>query len=232
MSDALRELMERKDAVERQIVEISEALAAENMGGVSGPLVDAQGFPRADVDVHQTRNLRHQLACLNTDHRRLMTQIEQGMVEHFAAASTSSSGLVSPPPSASSVSIPIRHTPQQSAPVPAAEAYSQASSALSNALANGVDSLVPFAEIDEVAVGGPAAAAGIQCGDKLLSFGGLTAGNHDQLRALARLTQRSVGGKIPLLVLRTEAAREDRVSLELHPRQWHGQGLLGCHLRP
>ena len=93
----------------------------------------------------------------------------------------------------------------------------------------------PFAEIDEVFSDGPASAAGVQVGDKLLRFGGVHARNHDGLRALARLTQRSVGEAIALLVLREAASgggATERVRLQLHPRRWAGQGLLGCHLRP
>ena len=85
-----------------------------------------------------------------------------------------------------------------------------------------------FAEIDGVSEGGPAAAAGVAVGDRLLKFGGIHASNHDNLRALARLTQRSEGEIIPLIVQRGGA----RVSLSLLPRRWSGNGLLGCHLRP
>eukprot|EP01069_Polyplicarium_translucidae_P011598 Polyplicarium_translucidae@DN4128_c0_g1_i1.p2 len=42
-------------------------LTAPGMPGVSGPLVDAEGFPRSDVDVHAVRTARHRLACLKTD---------------------------------------------------------------------------------------------------------------------------------------------------------------------
>ena len=234
MSDELRALLDEKDALERQIVDISEALAAENLGGVSGPLIDAEGFPRADIDVHLTRTLRHQLACLNTDHQRLMAQVEAGMVAHFAATQGQAPAAAGAAAARSSAPVPdALNLPPTPVPAPTpAIAPSQTSAALPTTFANGHDTLVPFAEIDEVAEGGPASSAGIQRGDKLLSFGGVTAGNHDQLRALARLTQRSEGGVIPLMVLRTEAAREERVSLELRPRRWVGQGLLGCHLRP
>lgn len=64
------------------------------------------------------------------------------------------------------------------------------------------EDLVAYAEIDEVAEGGPAAAAGVAVGDNLLRFGNVTASNHDGLRALARLTQRSVGDTIVLVVRR------------------------------
>ena len=99
-------------------------------------------------------------------------------------------------------------------------------------------SLEPFAEVDEVHAEGPAAAAGLRLGDRLLRFGAIHAGNHDGLRALARLTQRSVGEAIALLVLRDDdhaaagGAGRVHVRLELRPRRWSGAGLLGCHLRP
>jgi hypothetical protein len=31
--------------------------------GMDGPLVDSEGFPRADIDVYSVRHARHQIAC-------------------------------------------------------------------------------------------------------------------------------------------------------------------------
>ena len=84
--EALQALIRKKDALEAEAESLTEQLSASNMGGVSGPLVDREGFPRADVDVHATRLLRNRLACLNTDHRELMGQIEQSMHALHAAA--------------------------------------------------------------------------------------------------------------------------------------------------
>lgn len=245
MSAELRALMDQKDDLERQIASISDALSAGNMGGVTGRLVDSEGFPRADIDVHQTRTLRHQLACLNTDHQSIMAQIEAAMHAHFAASGparpqTIASRAACPATTAQPASPFNSATGAPTAPAaPAAptanglmEVMPSSSAAPTAVAANGHDTLVPFAEFDEVAEGGPAHSAGIHQGDKLLSFGGISAANHDQLRALARLTQRSVGRSISLLVLRTEGGQDDRLTIELYPRQWPGQGLLGCHLRP
>ena len=210
MSPELRALMDQKDAMEKEIVDISEALSADNLGGVSGPLVDAEGFPRADVDVHATRTLRNRLAILNTDHQRLMQQVEQALFAHHAALREGAPPLErqpSPMPPPPNSSLPRAPLPAPAATPVAPSAGPPTTPHDSNALPNGHVTLLPFAEIDEVAEGGPAAAAGIQRGDKLLRFGGLHAGNHDQLRALARLTQRSEGDVIPLLVLRTEVRR-------------------------
>ena len=225
--DALKALIVQKDAMEREIMEISDALEANNMGGVRAPLVDAEGFPRADVDVHATRTLRNRLAILNTDHKALMQRIEQGLLAVHGAASTAST-LTSVAPS------PARHLePPPAPPVPSsATGPTPPTLATSTAPAfvevdDGSD-MEPFALIDEVFEDSPAAAAGLCVGDRLLKFGSLHAGNHDQLRALARLTQRSVGSTIALLVLRDDT----RVVLQLLPRRWSGNGLLGCHLQP
>ena len=31
--------------------------------GMDGPLVDAEGFPRADIDVYSVRHARHSIIC-------------------------------------------------------------------------------------------------------------------------------------------------------------------------
>ena len=54
--------------------------------------------------------------------------------------------------------------------------------------------------------------------------------NHDQLKALGRLTQRSAGGEVQVIVRRESAPSP--VDILLRPRAWEGPGLLGCHLAP
>jgi 26S proteasome non-ATPase regulatory subunit 9 len=232
--EALKALILQKDDLERQIVEISEALQASNMGGASGALVDGEGFPRADIDVHTTRTLRNKLAHLNTDHKALMARIEAGLQGAFPAVGGSAPPRVSAPrpvdisPVAPAVSAATGTTP-------AAVAASTGPSPMEVVADD--EPLDPFAEIDEVFAEGPAAAAGVLVGDLLLKFGGVHARNHDGLKALARLTQRSVGDSIPLLVLRGcdgggPQEQQQRVRLQLMPRRWAGQGLLGFHLKP
>ena len=270
--ETLKALIAQKDAIEREIMEVSDALSSStNLGGVETPLVDREGFPRADIDIHTTRTLRNKLATLNTDHKALMARIESGLLNALPATSTSSHqptgghgeragaplapGPTAPPRPATvaaSAASAAGSTGVQSAatgatPPPSApptgpspmEIVDPADSAFD-------DALVPFAEIDEVAPDGPAAAAGVQAGDELLLFGHVHARNHDGLKALARLTQRSAGGTIDLLVSRgggnsggdQQAPQEQqqsgrqRLRLQLMPRRWAGQGLLGCHLRP
>ena len=151
--EALQALIRKKDALEAEAESLTEQLSASNMGGTSGPLVDREGFPRADVDVHATRLLRNRLACLNTDHRELMGQIEQSM--HALHAAAAADGTVSTGSAPAARSTPAAAAPSGSdAPAP-------------SAAANGHTQLKPFALVDSVDPAGPAAAAGLQVGDPL-----------------------------------------------------------------
>ena len=51
MQDKLKGLAQQKKAIEDEIIELSECLTAEGMPGLSGPLVDKEGFPREDIDI-------------------------------------------------------------------------------------------------------------------------------------------------------------------------------------
>ena len=44
--------------------------------GLNNPLVDGEGFPRADLDIFETRKLRNRHACLQTDYKNLMKKLE------------------------------------------------------------------------------------------------------------------------------------------------------------
>ena len=261
--EALKALLRDKDAMEAEMAGISEALSADNLGGVRTPVIDAEGYPRADIDVHTTLTLRNRLARLNSDHCELMGRIEAGLRGVFTPSQGQTSSNAAVPPAAppprpvqhvattvTQSTAHSTHTATQPAPVPrpVADVAPTGTTQPAPAASTGpipmevmdiseldLTSLSPFAQVDEVATDGPAAAAGLRLGDGLLRFGAIHAGNHDGLRALARLTQRSVGEAIALLVLREEEeAAEGRihVRLELRPRRWSGAGLLGCHLRP
>nr|KAF6311919.1 hypothetical protein mPipKuh1_009107 [Pipistrellus kuhlii] len=43
------------------------------------PLVDCEGYPRSDVDLYQVRTARHNIACLQNDHKAVMKQVEEAL---------------------------------------------------------------------------------------------------------------------------------------------------------
>ena len=75
------QLMEKKEAIERDIKEFSEVLQTvsqvlsmsgskvtfcymQQAGvGMTGPLVDEEGFPRSDIDVYAVRTARNRVIC-------------------------------------------------------------------------------------------------------------------------------------------------------------------------
>ncbi|NXU34956.1 PSMD9 ATPase, partial [Drymodes brunneopygia] len=83
----VQQLVRRKDEIEAQIKACYELLEGESASGMedrSGvgmhePLVDAEGFPRADIDLYQVRTARHNIICLQNDHKAVMKQVEEAL---------------------------------------------------------------------------------------------------------------------------------------------------------
>lgn len=98
-----------------------------------------QGFPRADVDVAAIRKDRHRHACLINDVNALVAQIAKGLEEMH--------GLVRE-----------QGAQATSAPVPKVGARQAAEPAAAP------PSLLPFAIVDQISEGSPAASAGVQVG--------------------------------------------------------------------
>nr|XP_020511573.1 26S proteasome non-ATPase regulatory subunit 9 isoform X2 [Labrus bergylta] len=73
----VRNLVKKKDDIEEQIKAYYDVL--EDGVGVEGPLVDEEGFPRADVNLYQIRAARHDISCLQNDHKAIMVEIEEAL---------------------------------------------------------------------------------------------------------------------------------------------------------
>ncbi|KAF7484210.1 Hypothetical predicted protein [Marmota monax] len=75
----IHELMRRKEEIEAQIKANYEVLEGQKGVGMNEPLVDFEGYPRADVDVYQVRTARHNIICLQNDHKAVMKQVEEAL---------------------------------------------------------------------------------------------------------------------------------------------------------
>merc|ERR1712047_9501 len=71
---------------EGEIKELMEVLNSQKEVGVEGPLIDTEGYPRSDIDVYTVRHARHQIVCLQNDHKAVMKEIEEGLYEVHAEA--------------------------------------------------------------------------------------------------------------------------------------------------
>ncbi|KPJ00727.1 26S proteasome non-ATPase regulatory subunit 9 [Papilio xuthus] len=78
--ERVMKLIEEKDRIEREIQEQSDILATNNVG-MHDSLVDSDGYPRNDIDVYKVRHTRHQIICLQNDHKAIMKRIEEGLYE-------------------------------------------------------------------------------------------------------------------------------------------------------
>mmetsp|Transcript_3250 Transcript_3250/g.5237 ORF Transcript_3250/g.5237 Transcript_3250/m.5237 type:complete len:225 (+) Transcript_3250:374-1048(+) len=215
--EALNALFAKQDqarAIEQEIAALQETL--ENMPGkpgLKGDLIDSEGFPRADVDVHTVRTHRHRVACLQTDHQVLMKEIEQGMLLAY-------SKLTKDPKDASAAPQPPSGSGNLKAAIVKQDAQTSALP------------LRPFAVVDEISERSPAATAGLRVGDRVLEFGGLDAAaiSARGMAALASVVQNNEGRALKVVVMPEGEAKSS--TLQLTPSRWEGRGLLGCHLQP
>ncbi|XP_034026276.1 26S proteasome non-ATPase regulatory subunit 9 [Thalassophryne amazonica] len=76
--DDVKNLIKKKDDIEEQIKAYYDVLEDQGVG-VEGALVDAEGFPRADINLYQIRTARHNISCLQNDHKAIMAQIEEAL---------------------------------------------------------------------------------------------------------------------------------------------------------
>ncbi|MBA0744984.1 hypothetical protein Gogos_007579 [Gossypium gossypioides] len=220
-------LMDKRSAMEAEMNAIIEQLCQPGGPGLSGNLVDSEGFPRADIDIPVVRAQRHRLA----GRLQFIIFIFVRMVElvHLRKEITEKIN----------VNIQVLHsakltsTPKDSGVETnqnASVATAGASASLQNLVlrdsssANDVDmiSSMPFAMVDEIADASPAAEDGLQLGDQIVKFGNVKAGD-SLLQRLASEAQANQGHPVPVIIMRQGAL----LNLSLTPRTWQGRGLLG-----
>ena len=88
MAAYLKELMRKKDEIESNIKTWFEVLNTQGNVGMDEALVDKEGFPRNDIDIVQVRTARHNIICLQNDHKAIMKQIEKGLIEYHSQMSS------------------------------------------------------------------------------------------------------------------------------------------------
>jgi 26S proteasome non-ATPase regulatory subunit 9 len=81
-SEKARALMARKDVIELELETQLSILQAENVT-MQTPLVDYEGFPRADIDVWAVRNARVRIVELRNDLRDIMDAIGKALEEVY-----------------------------------------------------------------------------------------------------------------------------------------------------
>jgi 26S proteasome non-ATPase regulatory subunit 9 len=85
-SAALFSLDKQRKSLEEEASAITSELTASIDGkepmGISTPLVDKDGYPRADIDVYRARYLRKRLHEIRFDHDVIMKQMEEQILKN------------------------------------------------------------------------------------------------------------------------------------------------------
>jgi len=240
----LRSLQAQREALEIEAQCLADALNSpgangEPPAGIKTPLVDSEGFPRADVDIMYVRTQRNRLAVLNTDHKALMKQIEAEL-----AVLHDLSGNVTP--QASSAGSAVVAAPRSSfgnKPFAIIDEVLDGSPSHQAGIQNG-DELVAFGSIRAETLDG------LNCIPALVGANvnkpitievrrrqaaaptTTTAAAAAAPSAPAASAPESAStSEVPPVPTHTDAAVL-RLQLTLQPRPWGGRGLLGCHLTP
>ncbi|MCD7451255.1 hypothetical protein HAX54_010469 [Datura stramonium] len=216
-------LMDQRANTEAEMDVIIQRLCQPGGPGLSGNLVDSEGFPRTDIDIPNVRADRRRLAELRNDHKIMTEKIDQNIqVLHSARLASTPSSVKNSDDTAgggvqgSAVNIAYS-SPLDNYVVTAA-----------TSAAMDVDLVFsrPFAVIDEITEASPAAEDGLQLGDQVVRFGNVQSGEN-LLQRLAAEAQSNQGCAVSMAVIRQGAM----TNVQVTPRVWQGRGLLGCNFR-
>eukprot|EP00088_Acartia_fossae_P039757 TRINITY_DN41375_c0_g1_i1.p1 TRINITY_DN41375_c0_g1~~TRINITY_DN41375_c0_g1_i1.p1 ORF type:complete len:205 (-),score=14.65 TRINITY_DN41375_c0_g1_i1:183-797(-) len=86
----------------------------------------------------------------------------------------------------------------------------------------------PFARVLVVCPGSPAEEAGVKQEDLIARFGSVTVDNFTSLKSISDVVEHSRNTAVPLTLIRDGCVHR----VQLTPRTWSGQGLLGFKIRP
>ncbi|EGD84915.1 hypothetical protein H112_08635 [Trichophyton rubrum D6] len=207
----LTQLFDEKEKLEAELKILSDVLVSHGVD-MNTNLLTEDGFPRADLDIAQIRTTRARIIRLRNDYKAVMLKVEDGLAAYFASTKDKDGNISATP------SIRPSATSRNVEGVPTAQ----------------VDTLdMPFAKVNSVADGSPAAKAGLKAGDKVCNFGNITWANHENLTKIAAVVTNNVELPILVKIMRDSDGENSPLTLRLTPsHSWGGRGLLGCHLVP
>lgn len=204
--DRVMQLIQEKDRIESEIRE-QTAILETNHVGMHEPLVDQDGFPRNDIDVFKVRHARHQIICLQNDHKNIMKRIERGLADVHAdllvsnvenqqvnVATTSSNGQMNGHSNGDNVRNDVNET--------------------------------CFATVGFVNNGSPADMAGLCEYDEIIEFGSINHLNFRDMTQIMDLVGHSVNQRINVKIRRNNSV----LNVTVIPKPWLQPGLLGCQI--
>ncbi|KAG5376232.1 hypothetical protein IGI04_040828 [Brassica rapa subsp. trilocularis] len=206
-------LMDKRAAMETEMNSIVERLCNPSGPGLSGNLVDSEGFPREDIDIPAVRAQRRRLAELRNEHSEITDKINVNIqILHSVRPTSRASSAKDSGPQERSLSGEVASLSQTSG-------FTVTSRAM--------DTSIPFAMVDEITESSPAAEDGLQLGDQVVKFGNVEGGDN-LLPRLAAEAQANQGQAVSVGVIRQGA----KLDLSVTPRVWQGRGAISVWYDP
>ncbi|PGH04696.1 26S proteasome non-ATPase regulatory subunit 9 [Blastomyces parvus] len=210
---SLNELREEKVRLEAELKELSAVLDSHGVN-MSTSLTTFDGYPRDDLDIAQIRTTRARIIYLRNDYKDLMGRIEQRVHDRFAQLQEQQQQNTNCPPTTTTSSTSTSTTSPSTSSTPAGLIET------------------PFAKVNRVIDGSPAAQAGIKEGDTIRSVGHVNWMNHEELSKVLDVVHQNEGKPVLVkLVRKDESGERKDLTVQLIPRQnWGGRGSLGCFI--
>ncbi|CAI4228641.1 unnamed protein product [Auanema sp. JU1783] len=168
----VKELIKCRDKIDAEIEEHLKVLELNNCT-MDTPLVDEEGFPIAQLDVHGIRIARNAIILLRNDRKELMDKIAEGLITNTKLGATSDAMEVDKS-NDSTASVPNVHRTSNEA----------------------------FAKVTTVTADSPAALDGFKVGDLIIQYGPLHHGNFKDMAQFSEVTRENEGKMVRITVIR------------------------------
>lgn len=197
--------------IEKEIIEITDYLNQEGFPGVDKSLIDEEGFPLPGLDLYSIREARNRLIRIQNDHKSLMMEIEKEMEWFFSTEKNK-----------------VKHEKEKK--IILSEDNKQLVQVFEddNEDYNKTKIKIPFCYIQSVLSDSPSEEAGFKEGDAIVKFGNVNYNVTNPLEKISAIVKNSINKEINVEVFRKGA--NESVKLVLIPKQWSGNGVLGCKL--
>mmetsp|Transcript_15923 Transcript_15923/g.19433 ORF Transcript_15923/g.19433 Transcript_15923/m.19433 type:complete len:280 (-) Transcript_15923:679-1518(-) len=238
-------------------LELERPIEGASPIGVATPLVDADGFPRNDINIYHARELRSGLNKIKTDHSIIMKQIEKYLnksIDHKNRDMVARKDLKPKPKPIfdkksgkwiiCNQNDGVNEKDNQLSSTPRSGRKTSLKCkdinglVISNTQTNSTETHFksePFAIINHVQEGSPADKGGLKMSDQIIQIGTVDSTNHRGLRAVNEVVQRSFSDKTALrfVILRKFENTDTKskvLNLQILPYIFKN-GLLGCEIK-
>lgn len=222
-------LDKQKKKLEDRIGELTDYLNGPGMPGIDESLIDKDGFPKAGLDLVAIRAARHELICIQNDHKNLMEEIERKMMSYFEEVNNNGNQEEVEEENKNKSGMGVKEEKETDA-----LGEEKPENKKEKNVGNKVDEnkiKEPFAKIVSVAPGSPADEAGLKPDDAIICFNGFLCkgASNNPLVTLSEIVKDKIGQEIPIsLVRKNNKNILEVVDLNIKPHSWQGKGVLGC----